>query len=244
MTNAVTRTQIDRLGERLKKGNISEADLRLLDEYRHSFAQAYEIVVSTIQEHLLWKPTGRLAKTTRSIIEKLRRERSRLTQIQDIAGCRLIVPNIAHQEEVVQSLNNLFELTTTVDRRKHPSHGYRAVHIIVKSLDKMVEIQVRTELQHLWAELSEKLSDMVDPAIKYGGGDEEVIKAVLTPSSLSITAVESLEMQLPARQGFSSLNNLTDEEMQLYIVVQMRKGELREHLSRVIEIVEGFRTKK
>ena len=74
MAKEVTKTQIDRLGECLKKGNISEADLRLLDEYRHSFAQAYEIVVRTIQEHLLWRPTGRLAKTTRSIIEKLRRE--------------------------------------------------------------------------------------------------------------------------------------------------------------------------
>ena len=155
------------------------------------------------------------------------------------------MPAIAYQEEVVQSLNNLFEPTIIVDRRKHPSHGYRAVHIIVKSLDKMVEIQVRTELQHLWAEFSEKLSDTVDPAIKYGGGDDEVIKAVLTRSSLSITKMESLEMQFPyTPMGFRSLASLTAKEIQQRIVVLRHKGELREQLSRAIEVVAGFRTKK
>ena len=33
-----------------------------------------------------------------------------------------------------------------------------------------VEIQIRTTLQHLWAELSERSSDVLDPDIKYGGG--------------------------------------------------------------------------
>jgi hypothetical protein len=32
----VSKTQIDRLGDRLKKSNFGEADLRLLDEYRLS----------------------------------------------------------------------------------------------------------------------------------------------------------------------------------------------------------------
>lgn len=244
MATELSKTQIDQLGERLKKGETSEIDLRRLNEYRHSFAQAYEIVIGTIQKHLLWRPTGRLAKTTKSITEKLRREKIRLTQIQDIAGCRLIVPHITAQEEVVQSLSSLFEESTLVDRRKGTSHGYRAVHIIVKSLNKRVEIQVRTELQHLWAEFSEKLSDTVDPAIKYGGGDDEGIKALLTRISLSITEVESLEMQLPALQGFSSIGNLTDEKRHQYMAVQIRKRELSEQLSHAIEFVKGFGIKK
>src|SRR6266704_1936073 len=67
----------------------------------------------------------------------------RLTQIQDIAGCRIVTPDI-------------------IDRRDTPSHGYRAVHVIVRHSGKLVEIQVRTALQHLWAELSEKLADLID----------------------------------------------------------------------------------
>jgi hypothetical protein len=34
MASEISKTQIDRLGDRLKKGNITEADLRLLDSYR------------------------------------------------------------------------------------------------------------------------------------------------------------------------------------------------------------------
>jgi hypothetical protein len=86
MAREVSKTQIDRLGDRLRKGNISEADLRLLDQYRRSFTEAYEVVVGTIRKKLALEPTGRPAKSTTSISEKLRRESIRLTQIQDIAG--------------------------------------------------------------------------------------------------------------------------------------------------------------
>src|SRR5256885_3801831 len=166
MAREMSKTQIDRLGDRLRKGNISEADLRLLDQYRRSFTDAYEVVVGAIRKELALEPTGRPAKSTTSISEKLRRESIRLTQIQDIAGCRIIVADIIKQDEVVQSLKNLFGNVTVVDRRQQPSHGYRAVHVIIKHQGKLIEIQVRTALQHLWAELSEKFSDVSDPAIK------------------------------------------------------------------------------
>lgn len=172
MATELSKTQVDRLGDRLRKGNITEADLRLLDQYRRSFTEAYEAVVEAIRKELKLEPTGRPAKSTTSISYKLRRESVRLSQIQDIAGCRLIVSDIAAQESVVQSLTSLFEHTTVSDRREKPSHGYRAVHVIVNSRGQLIEVQVRTELQHLWAELSEKGSDIIDPAIKYGGGDK------------------------------------------------------------------------
>jgi hypothetical protein len=75
-----SKTQIDRLGNRLKEGNIAEDDLRLLDRYRLSFTEAYEYVVDAIRNDLVLEPTGRTAKSTTSIIEKLRRESIRLTQ--------------------------------------------------------------------------------------------------------------------------------------------------------------------
>ena len=207
MTKEVSKAQIDRLGDRLRKGNITEADLRFLDQYRRSFTEAYEVVVGTIRRELALEPTGRPAKSTTSISEKLRRESIRLTQIQDIAGCRLIVPDISNQDSVVQSLQALFERTTVVDRRQQPSHGYRAVHVIVRYGGRMIEIQVRTELQHLWAELSEKLSDVAGPAIKYGGGDEN-IRGVLSRLSSVIAQEESLEIVVA-----SMLTNNTTEEI-------------------------------
>jgi ppGpp synthetase/RelA/SpoT-type nucleotidyltranferase len=214
MAQEISKTQIDRLGDRLKKGNITEADLRLLDLYRRSFTPAYEIVVGHIRKDLSLEPTGRPAKSTTSISEKLRRESIRLTQIQDIAGCRLTVIDIAEQDTVVQSLNNLFDKTIVVDRRQQPSHGYRAIHVIASCLDKMIEIQVRTSLQHLWAELSEKLSDIVDPAIKYGAGDEAV-RTLLAQTSTMVISIESSEPQLAdVKVLLSSQDKVTDDMQQ------------------------------
>ncbi|MBI2059522.1 MAG: hypothetical protein HYT87_07090 [Nitrospirae bacterium] len=84
---APSKTQIDKLGERLKSGKLTDSDLIALDEYRRSFGEAFEHAMGEIRDKLKLKPTGRPAKSTTSIIEKLRRESIRLTQIQDIAGC-------------------------------------------------------------------------------------------------------------------------------------------------------------
>jgi ppGpp synthetase/RelA/SpoT-type nucleotidyltranferase len=170
---SISKTQIDQLGGRLRKGEASDEDIRLLEAYRSSFAEAYEDVVASIRKAIQQEPTGRRAKLTRSIIEKLRREKTRLSRMQDIAGCRVVVRDVLAQDQVVGRLRAEFAGAKLIDRRKQPSYGYRAVHIIVTAGSKLVEIQVRTELQHLWAQLSEKLSDARDRAIKYGGGDPE-----------------------------------------------------------------------
>jgi putative GTP pyrophosphokinase len=68
MATQLTKTQVDRLGDRLRKGNITEADLRLLDQYRRSFSEAYEGVVEAIRTQLALEPTGRPAKSTTSIL--------------------------------------------------------------------------------------------------------------------------------------------------------------------------------
>jgi ppGpp synthetase/RelA/SpoT-type nucleotidyltranferase len=167
----------------------------MLDEYRRSFSGAYEFVVVRVRSELGLEPTGRPAKSTTSIAEKLERESIRLAQIQDIAGCRLVVPDVREQERVTEALINLFENVSVIDRREQPSHGYRAVHVIARFDDKLVEIQVRTSLQHIWAELSEKVSDVVDPSIKYGGGMEPLRKLLSTWSSI-VKSEEDTELQL------------------------------------------------
>lgn len=105
--------------------------------------------------------------------------------------------SVTEQERVVSSLRALFPESAIVDRRANPSHGYRAVHIIARISEKLVEIQVRTPLQDLWAEFSEKLSDTFDPSIKYGGGQEQ-IRQVLTQLSGFVAAIEEIHIMLTA----------------------------------------------
>jgi putative GTP pyrophosphokinase len=141
------------------------------------------MVVSVIREELKLEPTGRPAKSTTSVIDKLRRESIRLSQMQDIAGCRLIVQDVVVQDGLVRKLRRQFPDATVVNRRRKPSHGYRAVHVIVTVSGKPIEIQVRSRLQQLWAEISERLSDSFGTALKYGGGPPQVRVAVEIASS-------------------------------------------------------------
>ncbi len=188
-----SKTKLDQLGDRLRRGEFTDDDLRLLDAFRRSFAAGYEEVLAIIKTNMSLEPTGRPAKSTTSIIEKLQRETIRLTQIQDIAGCRLLVSDIASQEETIGLLGQCLTRSTVVDRRSAPSNGYRAVHVVATADGKPIEIQIRTARQHLWAEFSEKMSDIVDPSIKYGGGPEDV-KALLTEYSELVQDVEALEV--------------------------------------------------
>lgn len=190
----LTKNQINRLGDRLRKGNVTDGDLRSLENYRLSFSAASDTVVEKIRSQLNLEPTVR-AKTRSSIIEKLRREKTRLSHMQDIAGCRVILADVPAQNYVADRLQAIFDKTTLIDRRRRPSHGYRAIHVIVDIGGKPIEVQVRTSLQHWWAELSEKFSDLIDPAIKYGGGNREALDS-LSVASEEIVKVEADEESL------------------------------------------------
>jgi len=247
----VSKTQIDRLGDRLKKREITESDLRMLDEFRHSFYEAYEFVISVIRKHSGLEPTGRPAKSTTSISEKLQRESIRLTQVQDIAGCRLIVSGVLEQERVVDLLASLFEHTAIIDRRATPSHGYRAVHVIVTRGEKLVEIQVRTSYQHVWAELSEKLSDVFDPTIKYGGGNQSHRQLLAQWSGVvqkeenverALAGVQQQLAELLSQTSFSETDEATLGELKAEIVRQENERVERRgsNLAAMREAIERF----
>ena len=186
--------QIDKLGERLKTGPIVEVDLRLLDEYRLGFADAYVAIARLVTQQGV-QPSGREAKSRSAIVEKLRRESIRLSQIQDIAGCRVVVSGRKEQDSVVQVISDALDNAGAIDRRLAPSHGYRAVHVIARHLHLPVEVQIRTAWQHHWAETSEKLSDEIDPGIKYGLGPAELQALMMQWSD----AIERWENWLASR---------------------------------------------
>jgi len=229
----LSKAQIDRLGERLKHGPATDDDLVGLDEFRTSFGLAYETVVQRIRE-LKLEPTGRPAKSTTSIVDKLKRETIRLTQIQDIAGCRIVLPDIQEQNRIVESLQAIFPRTTVIDRRVKPQHSYRAVHLVAR-IGVPVEIQVRTLLQHKWAELSEKLADVLDSSIKYGGGPTYV-RTLLEGQSHLFAEIEDLEYNVSTLRADTAslaqenaLHGLTkiDREIAARIESRLGKQEIR-----------------
>ena len=165
-----TSSEIDALGERLRRRSGAAANIRALERYRQSFVAPYETVMTLIRADMESPPTGRPGKSTASIVAKLARGSMRLSQMQDIAGCRIVVPDRDSQQKTIGRLSELFPGSRVQDLRARPSYGYRAGHVIPTIDQRRGEIQVRTRLQHYWAELSETLAlGHAAPQLKYGG---------------------------------------------------------------------------
>lgn len=85
--------------------------------------------------------------------------------------------------KLVDRLTHRFPGARVNDRRVRHSHGYRAVHVVPKIDGFSVEVQVRTSLQHAWANATEQLADQWGRAIRYGGNptganDDEITRRV------------------------------------------------------------------
>lgn len=175
----LSNSQITKLGDRLRSGDFSEADFTVLDEFRQTYSeideQAYPLIQSTLTSTTGWTSTKRKRKTQQSIVDKLRRQpKLRLPQMQDIAGCRIVIEGGSQVADTLGSLlTGAFELLQwEIERKERHAYGYRATHIIAKKGQKYYEIQLRTYAQDVWANLVESLSNE-NNTLKYGGNDQE-----------------------------------------------------------------------
>jgi ppGpp synthetase/RelA/SpoT-type nucleotidyltranferase len=175
-----SRSQVNKLGKRLAAAAvISAEDIAMLEDLIACHQETLERSrprLNGLAEAVGCPPlyvTGR-PKTTATIIEKLRRSPTGpLSRIQDLAGFRIVGGlTFGQQDQLRDEIVRRFPADPrepdVVDRRAAPSHGYRAVHIIVCVEDVSIEIQVRTLHQHMWANLMERLADRLGRQIRYG----------------------------------------------------------------------------
>ena len=209
----LSKTRIDRLGDKLRAKQLDATCITELDEFRGLFVPAYRFVEDVLANKMGLRVTGRPAKSTVAILEKLNRESVRLSQMQDVAGCRVLVSDLFEQNRVVQDIQIYIGNLVVDDKRNSPKNGYRAVHIISMEGGRPVEIQVRTRLQHAWAEISEKVADRFGHEIKYGKGDEGAILFLNRLSSVT-SRLEDVEarrsLALEKRRAFGKNKETND----------------------------------
>lgn len=107
-----------------------------------------------------------------------------MTQLQDIGGLRIIVDQNSDVDRLIEYITDKLKRQTsivikrTVDYRKkgRDDSGYRAAHIIMEKDGVSLELQIRSRIQHYWAELIERTSVIYGYVIKELEGDERVIK--------------------------------------------------------------------
>jgi hypothetical protein len=161
----LSNAQIDRLGDRLRREDFGEAELRLLDEYRRTFGSAYDRVVEGIQRVTGLPVSGRPAKSTTSIVEKLKRESIRLSQMQDIAGCRAIVSDMAEQDRTVRAIAAIFGDVTI----KYGG-GSESVRVMLDRTSSTLE-----DMETLEVEVSGRVAEINALALRLRGMREDYV---------------------------------------------------------------------
>jgi putative GTP pyrophosphokinase len=199
----LTNSSINRLGERLRENITDEPLLDELDFFRQSFTETLNLVQDKLQNALRIECNTR-SKSTPSIIAKLLREKTRLSKIQDIAGLRVVVSDILEQNDLLLRVLTLYPTAKIIDRRTETSFGYRAVHLVLTEQDKKIELQIRTWLQHQWAQISELAADIKGHELKYGSGEQH-LKTALSVLSEAIQTREDEKLA-----GFDNEKNKAD----------------------------------
>ncbi len=137
----------------------------LLPRFREVASQVHETLSDTFREAgLLVTAIESRVKTEESLAGKLELKGSKyksLADITDIVGLRVITFYIDDVDKVASAIERLFTIDweNSVDKRKAheiDSFGYLSLHYIcsLKDFPYRFEIQMRTILQHAWANMN------------------------------------------------------------------------------------------
>ncbi len=170
-----------------------------------------------------------------SIMNKLKREPNmELTQMQDLGGCRAILPDVAS----VRALHAMYygheplllEENSSIkpyDYITHPkSDGYRGIHIVARYHPRKperlpwdgqrIEIQLRTKLQHAFATAVETVTTFTRQPLKFGAGPVEWRRFFSLMGSA-----------LAMREGTPLVENTPHVEQELIAELRAAANELR-----------------
>lgn len=115
----------------------------------------------------------------------------KLTQMQDIGGCRAVVKSVAAVRKLADFYQNKsrikHKLATCDDYIDNPQlSGYRGIHLVYRYFsdkrgtkiynDLKIEMQLRSQYQHAWATAVETVGTFIRQALKSSVGEEEWLR--------------------------------------------------------------------
>ena len=191
------KSQYNKAGEILTKvtssQNEKDYDLIILNNWRssHSFPMnTFQTRLRRMSEKLDKNAiVVQRLKRVPSILKKLKRDQTKtmkLSQMQDIGGCRSVLNDV----KMVKKLTNLYRKSRGLKHKRinekdyiqNPKEdGYRSMHLIYKyKSDKkntydglLIEVQIRSKIQHAWATAVETVDLFTRQAIKSNEGEKE-----------------------------------------------------------------------
>lgn len=193
--DGLSKGQINRAGELLRAWRVGEGlfdesevheALDVLEAFRRRFSRTQVLARVRIGAETMARrrvPAVEVVQRTKRaerIIGKLAREPGmQLSRMEDIVGCRLVVPTLNDLQEVAARLEDRWsaDVVRIRDYVSDPkATGYRGYHLVVRRDDLPVEVQIRTRNQHYWAVTVEGEEIRTGALLKDGRGPESTLR--------------------------------------------------------------------
>jgi hypothetical protein len=235
-----SKKDVVRAGDALKGRLVwtpeSAADIQrvftIANSWRASHAYPMHSLRSELQGRMtalkLKGLTAARLKQMSSIRGKLCRIDSNLRQLQDLGGCRAVVPTIEEARNLVAAMTD--NSRHTLKSQNHymdvpRSSGYRSHHLVFGFVPRhasesgyegrLIEIQIRSRLQHSWATAVEAVGLHRGENLKAGLGCPNWLR-LFELMSLEFAAIERCEY---AKDGSNSrVKEIVDLEASLNVV--------------------------
>lgn len=243
-----SRSAVKRAGDVLKDKQANQEDRDKALDILSIWRSYHSILINTFQATLRKKIEAigckeviiaQRLKRLPSIVAKLERFPSmNLARMQDIGGMRIVLPSV---QDVYSLHSNILSSSKRFahqavlppsDYISQPkADGYRSLHQVFKyanrtkpELDGMlIELQIRSKLQHLWATAVETLGVIEKSSFKTGEGDDDIKQFFKLSSSLF-----ALKEQCPvipefvnrSRDDLISETRRLEEKLQIFIKLQ------------------------
>ena len=259
----VSKKELNRISKRIVENTDTIEDLQKLSDFRAEHSKIIKSFVWSLRSIINNKKIklsnrnriiiSQRLKRLPSIIGKLKRfPELRLSRMQDLAGARIILPNIKDTEEVANYLKNKvykqkdknnFLFVREKNYILEPKEdGYRSIHQIFKYQGKkesqlegyQIELQIRTRLQHQWATSVEIIDSIKQQSLKTGGGDayyREFFK-------LSSKLMEYIEFKKDMNEISDKIKRLSDLDKEFNILKTLSS------LRVVTKELEGIKSKE
>jgi hypothetical protein len=181
--------------------------LRIINNWRSAHAYPLNTFQTTLRNKARKIEPGVIvaqrAKRLESIHRKLSaKDTMRMTQMQDIAGCRAVFSKLSSVYKLVGAYKSSklgHRFRNQKDYIQNPkTDGYRSFHLVYEYVGSgqttpytglRVEIQIRTKRQHAWATAVEAVGIFTRQALKSNQGDEDWLRFF----SLMGTAIAAIE---------------------------------------------------
>jgi ppGpp synthetase/RelA/SpoT-type nucleotidyltranferase len=234
-----------RVGDALRGTLPDTHDTVEIFRIANSWRQAHAYPMHSVRRQLIWYMghlgiegiTGARLKRMPAIRRKLSRIGLGLNQLQDIAGCRAVLPKIGDVYALVAALrdrsrHDLRDEDPYISKPKRD--GYRSYHMMFNYRgrgaakvfdDRRVEIQIRTRLQHSWATAVEAVGLFRNEDLKGNKGNPDWLRLFKLMSAefavaegcpeppdvpdhpARVTEIQSLNGRLDATDNLNNLSN-------------------------------------